>query len=403
MIKINFKVEIGQRFKNENRDLTIIDKEIRRKIYTRKNGKLNKNNFKYYKYHCNKCNAELWIEENKLLKMNRGCGCCYGRVVVKGINDIATTHPHLVKYFVNIEDAYTHTYASNKKILFKCPDCDFEKEMNVNTLYGQGFSCKKCGDGISYPNKFMFNILEQLNIDFKTEYSPEWIAPKRYDFYIPSKKLIIEMDGGFHNKDNNRSGKTKEESLKIDKHKDKLADEHKLKVIRVDCDYNSIVDRFNYIKNNVMSKLTTFFNLDIINWNNINEYCEKNLVKEVCKYWDNKKEIETIKDLQKIFQLEESTIRNYLKIGTNLQWCQYSAKEEKAKSLNKIINKRSKQIEIFNENKQSLGVFSSIAELSRNSEELFGVKLVASEISKAVRCKDKIYKNYFFDKDGYIN
>ena len=70
---------------------------------------------------------KMQIEENSL-KNGNGCSCCYGRTVVKGINDISTTNPEMVKYFVNIEDAYTHTYCSNEKVLMRCPNCNNEKK-----------------------------------------------------------------------------------------------------------------------------------------------------------------------------------------------------------------------------------------------------------------------------------
>ena len=118
----DFKIEIGQTFKDDKRDLTIIDREYRGR-------------YKYYKYKCNKCSCdEGWIEESSLLNLKTGCSCCYGRTVEKGINDISTTNPEMVKYFVNIEDAYTHTYCSNDKVLMKCPNCNNEKINIISTL-----------------------------------------------------------------------------------------------------------------------------------------------------------------------------------------------------------------------------------------------------------------------------
>ena len=48
--------------------------------------------------------------------MNSNCPYCINKKVVRGFNDIATTHPDLIKYFVNIKDAYTHTYGSEDKV-----------------------------------------------------------------------------------------------------------------------------------------------------------------------------------------------------------------------------------------------------------------------------------------------
>ena len=53
-----FKVEIGQTFKDNKRDLIIIDREYK----TIKNIE-----YKYYRYYCNKCSNEDWILESSLL------------------------------------------------------------------------------------------------------------------------------------------------------------------------------------------------------------------------------------------------------------------------------------------------------------------------------------------------
>ena len=47
----NFKIEIGQTFKDNKRDMIIIDRKYKRK--EQKDGKIE--NKKLYKYHCNKC------------------------------------------------------------------------------------------------------------------------------------------------------------------------------------------------------------------------------------------------------------------------------------------------------------------------------------------------------------
>lgn len=48
------------------------------------------------------------------------CPICSGKIVVKGVNDVATTHPNCVKYFKNPEDAYTHTASSNDILTWIC-------------------------------------------------------------------------------------------------------------------------------------------------------------------------------------------------------------------------------------------------------------------------------------------
>ena len=399
-ITSNFKIEIGQTFKDDKRDLNIIDREYRK-------DKNNNQKCKYYKYHCNKCGAELWMIENNILK-GYGCACCCNppRVVVKGINDINTTHPELVKYLVNKEEAYTHTYSSNDKVLLECPNCGHEKYTTINNLYNNGFSCSVCSDGISYPNKFMYNILKQFNIEFVTEYSPRWcnyynIYKNKYcigiyDFYIQSKNLIIEMDGAFHKMDNKMSGLTKEESNFIDNTKDRLAEEYNLKVIRISCDYDKIENRFNLIKNNIInSKINKIFDLNNIDFEVIKNSIQKSLVKEICEYWKLHNNINhenlSVGDIEKIFNIHKKTIRRYLNIGTRLNWCSYNPQEE----IDKKIKKQSKPIEVF-KNEKSLGIFNGATYLSRHSEELLGVKLYQANISHVANGEIKQYKGFTF-------
>lgn len=401
-----FKIEIGSKFKDEKRDLEIIDRKYMQSQYY-KNTKL-----KYYKYKCNKCefecgehwniknkcyDNELWVLESSLLR-GQGCSCCSNKTVVKGINDIATTNPELVKYFVNTEDAYTHTFCSGEKVLMKCPYCETEKYMKISDLNNKGFSCPKCSDGISFPEKMMFCLLGQLNINFQTEYSPKWIKPKAYDFYIPSKNLIIEMDGGFHNKDNNMSGQSKEQSKELDDYKDKMALEHGLKVIRIDCDYKNIVNRFEFIKNNTINKLKDIFDLNSIDWDCVKEKSYNNRVKEVCDYWylhnDINNENLTTPYISNIFNSNRTSVKNYLKIGSELGWCNYNPKEEIKKA--KIKNSRSKEIIMFTKGGDKIGKFPSPTYIEKYSEKLFNIKLYASHIRSVCYGVRKNHKGFIF-------
>ena len=388
---LEFKVKIGTYVKDEKRDLIITDREYRKRK-TKKDSIINE---KWYKYTCNICGwNEGWMVESNLLKSKQGCSCCRGFTVVKGINDIATTHPQLVKYFKDIEDTYIHTYGSTNKVLCKCPDCGFEKEMRISNLYQKGFSCSNCNDSVSYPNKFALKMLDQLNIKFKTEYSPYWIGLRRYDFYIPSMNIIIEMDGSFHSKNNNMNGMTKEESKSIDYYKDEQAELHDIEVIRIDSNYGSN-DRFKYIKQNILnSKLNKLFNLNNINWDRCNEFALSNLVKIACEYKKNNPNMTTAQIGQLMGGYERHTISRWLKQGNGI-WCHYDAKEEQIKSASKNGIKSRKPVEIFKDG-VSLGIFPSYQELERRSFEMFGIKLLSGCISRVCTGKNKKYKDFYF-------
>ena len=277
-------------------------------------------------------------------KSNIDCNQC---------NSISLTHHHLIKYLVNKEDENL-SMGIDKKIPMKCPDCGFEKNMAINTLRRQGFSCNKCGDGVSYPNKIGLNLLEQLGINFTPEYSPNWIKPKRYDFYFDfdNKKYILEMDGGWHKKDNKLSGQTKEESKIIDDYKDRLAFEHDIEVIRIDCENIDL----EYIKNNILnSKLAGLFDFNNIDWLKCHEFACGSLVKLVCDLWE--KLIHNTLKIAEDVKISRYTTIKYLKQGAKLGWCNYDPKEE---LLNNYIKQSKKVICLTTKD-----VFKSVSDASR--------------------------------------
>ena len=310
-----FRYEMGHIIKDDKRDIIIIDREIRN--LDRKDGL--KENQKWYKYHCNKDEYEGWTIENTLLK-GHSCACCTNQVVVEGYNDIPTTAPFMIPFFQGgYDEAKLYTKSSGKKIYPICPNCKKikKKPMGINHIYNRHSIVCTCSDKISYPNKFSYSLLNQLNeiynFDYlEHEYNPDWIGQKRYDNYfkINNKEYILEMDGSFHKKDNNMSGQTKEESKAIDDEKDKLAKEHGIKVIRIDCDKSDI----EYIKQNIInSKLNEIFDLTKIDWLKCEEFALSNLVKIACSYWNGG--IESTLEISKIMKLSRPTVINYLKKG----------------------------------------------------------------------------------------
>ena len=132
-----------------------------------------------------------------------------------------------------------------------------------------------------------------------------------------------------------------------------------------------------------------------IDWTKIGQDSEKSLVKEVCDYWYLHNEINgenlSTTDLISIFNCSGNTIRIYLKRGTKLGWCNYDSKEESKKAR---IRQR-KSVEVFKDGK-SLGVFESCRYIDRNSEKLFGEKLLNGNISAVCLGKLKQYKGYTF-------
>lgn len=387
-----FKIEIGTIFKNEKRNITILNREYR----------VDSNNIKrkYYEYHCNIDDNVNWIEENNLLK-GKGCPICSNNKVAQGINDIPTTAPEMIKYFQGgYDEAKFYTQSSSKKIIPICPDCGRvkKKEMLISTIYAvKSIGCT-CSDSFSYGHKYMFNLLTQLNLDFIDNHKFDWCkfynpfknkdTTGEYDFVIEDLKLIIEVDGGFHRKDNTMSGQTKEESEYLDDMKDRLADENGYDVVRIS-DEESIKD------NILASDLINLFDLYVINWNECEEFALSNLCKKICELKRDNYNLTTTQ-IGELMKLSSVTVVNYLKRGTKIwDWCNYNAKEEKLKGSSKSGKMRGKQVEIFKEG-ELLSTFPSTYELERQSEELFGVKLLRGNISAVCNGEAKCYKGYTF-------
>lgn len=295
--------------------------------------KIGKSKVRGYRYECLIDGNIDTIDEDGLCNRNQGCNVCSNHKVVKGINDIATTHPHLTQYFKNIEDTYKYSFGSGKKLWLKCPNCGFEKYMEISNLSTyEYFSCPKCGDEIPMPQKTMFNVLEQLQINFETEKIFDWCKyffknkyrQGRYDFYfeLNNKKYIIETDGDWHNKDNKRSGQTAEESKFIDDEKDRLAQEYNIEVIRIDCELSD----FEYIKQNILqSKLSKMYNLDNIDWIKVLNFVKSSRIIEACNYYN--KSLSFIETQNKM-KITYPTLIKYLKIGKKLNLCEYKTQYE---------------------------------------------------------------------------
>lgn len=158
------------------------------------------NSHKWINYHCNVCGYDGSMRSDHY---GRGVGCsvCAGKTVLKGYNDIATTYPDVAKYITPFEDAFSVTCRSHKKVTVKCDICGFERRQKVADLSGNGFHCKMCDKGNSFPNRIIASLLRHNHIAFKTEHTFKWSKKYRYDIFIPEHNTIIEMHGEQHYND----------------------------------------------------------------------------------------------------------------------------------------------------------------------------------------------------------
>ena len=209
------------------------------------------------------------------------------------------------------------------------------------------------------------------------------------------------MDGGWHTKDNTMSGQTKEESKIIDDEKDKLCEDHDIKIIRINCDESKLEWIKNSIINSELPNLLNFTKEDI-DWLKCHEYACNSLVKVTCDYW-----MEGINNTLKISEsmnIGRQTILKYLKQGSLLGWCNYDVEEvkrEKGKILSQSNNIPIVQLSLSG---KYISEFGSAME----AEKVLGIKSLNSHIGSC--CKGTrnqagkfrwMYKNdYELNKDN---
>lgn len=281
-----------------------------------------------------------------------GCSCCHGFTIVKGINDVATTHPEYVKYFVHEEDSHTITYGSSRRVELKCPVCGTLKEMPMDRFHTQGLGCQKCGDGVSYPEKFLRMFIEQLNLDFTYQLSKKdftWCGESKYDFYLPKYNCILEIHGEQHYTSgahfNSKNIRNEQDN---DNYKRKLAISNGIKhYFELDCRESKI----EWIKTSIISSGLLDL-LDIseedVDWNKCQEYTAHSLLKDACDYKNAHPDLSTT-EIAKVFKLRRTTIQTYLQRGSELGICIYDKEYEKKMAQVRAVKSRKRNKQKNNE------------------------------------------------------
>lgn len=335
-----------------------------------------------------KCGHILTTKPNNILTNHQNCPYCSGQAVLRGFNDLWTVNPELAKLLANPEDGYKLTRMSGQKVTFRCPECGHLQDRYVSNIAKRGWSCKKCGDSISYPAKFMRAVLDMLEVDnYDVEWQPDWAKPYLYDFHIHlnDKDYIIEVDGGFHYLETTQSNLSLEERKKIDAIKDKLAIDNNAIMIRIDANKSDC----NYIKNNILnSGLVNMFDLSSLDWNECNKKAQKSLVKIVCDYY--MKTHFKSKDIAKHFKLASTTVVNYLKRGAEIGWCDYDPKKNHGHVFVSI------PILAFDTITEEAYEFRSILKCRNTLKEKYGLTLHHEQIIDACKNKEP-YKGFLFE------
>ena len=279
---------------------------------------------KSYVCSCNKCRGVTIIREDQLLDENHGCGVCSNKVCHTGINDVATTHPHLVKYFLNTHDAKINSINSHNKVSILCPECGATREMSIIKFANNPFNCHVCSDGRSYPERFIAAILEYHGIKYVpqlTRVDFEWCDKYRYDFYLTEYDCIIEAHGRQHYEETTLKGCSLADVRRNDSYKRRLATLNGISnYYEIDCVESDAM----YIFNNFTNSGITDVLGEVIRDTNIIECGElalKSKVIDVCNLWMSG--IRSPKKISEMTGVSLSATRAYLRNGSKIGLCDY--------------------------------------------------------------------------------
>lgn len=296
------------------------------------------------------------------IKRSSGCKYCRNNDTHK-LDSIGYKFPDLAKMIVGDIDISSISPQSNEKYHLKCPDCGHisKHKVQICNLVNQGYSCKLCGDGIFTPEKFMYNILLNLGIDFHNRIAFKWSNNKIYDFYIPSLNIIIETHGGQHYFDRTSFKSTNlKEQQENDNYKYNLAIKYipKENYYVIDCRSSD----FDFLKSNVVKTLNNILDFSNVDWNLVWKNSQKSFAKISWDLWNSG--LKNSMNIANELKLSRHTIIKYLKNGTKLGFCDYNPKEEMRKSaLTNACNNQKLKCTLPN---SEIKYFNSIAKLLKD-------------------------------------
>lgn len=183
---------------------------------------------------CSKCKHEWKAKILNRTKNKRDCPACANQVVVKGLNDLASTHPHLAaEWHPTMNGDLTPdkvTYGNGQKVWWMCP-FGHEYLATVNKR-SSGTNCPKCNSGrqTSFAEQAFYYYIKKIYPDALNRYKGIFNNRMEIDIFIPSRRIAIEYDGVYwHNKEKNER----------EKRKYQICQKNNIRLIRIREDANS--------------------------------------------------------------------------------------------------------------------------------------------------------------------
>ena len=252
--------EIGDTFETRHGKMTVVD-SLR---IQGKNGVLRK----YYMLRCEK--GHQYPVGESYLKAGRLVTC-------KKCNHptIAERDPEFAKWFVDSSIPWEKSPYTHLKADFYCPECGkIVKGKNINNVYQRRrVQCPYCGDGISYPERYIHALLTQMQIPFVRQYTVKFQENGRkthykYDFYDQERNIFIETHGTQHFVPHvfERVGRASLEKIQQRDHEKRRMAVEQLGIGYIDLDCRKSDP--DWMKAEVMKKLS-FYPLETVDWKRV--------------------------------------------------------------------------------------------------------------------------------------
>ncbi len=206
--------------------------------------KIDKNGHSYWMCQC-ECGNQKEISSSNL-KSNRtqSCGCLHSQITSNKTIDLTG------QKFGKLTVLKRISSIGEEKIKWLCK-CECGTETIIDGTNLKTGHTTSCGCIRSKGELKIKQLLNNLNIQFQTEYTFQDLPQRRFDFYLPQLNICIEYDGKQHYDYVNTWHKTIEnfnQSIERDKEKNQYCLIHNIPLIRISyTDYDKLNE--DYILN----------------------------------------------------------------------------------------------------------------------------------------------------------
>lgn len=377
---------------NHTNSLVSLYPELAKEWHPTKNGDFTPNNITIGNdsqeiWWLGECKHEWTSIVRSRVKGSRCPYCSHNPKTLKGVNDMWTTNPQMASWLLNAEDGHKYSKGSTKKLNWKCPNCNSViKNKTPNYIRNKGYvPCPLCGDGFSYSEKLIYNLLIDNDIDFEIEKKFDWSFEYRYDFYIPKLDWIIESHGLQHYEEvifgnsDNRDLKHRQE---VDARKLELARNNNIKKYIV---LDSRVSEINYITNSIMkSELREV--IKKIDAKTLEQRIYKSIVIEACELWNKGLSLDEIAER---FKIHISTVQKYMKKGAKMGVCDYSGRKSQLRS-NLKKGGRIRRIVQLDKDESLIKIWDSLTEIEKK------LNINMDYVSMCCKKKRESYKDFIW-------